>query len=367
MPPHLGGIERVAESIVEGMGARGHEVRWISSAIGAPPGRDAYRLRVRALNLLEERMGVPYPLWSPTAAADIFAEVRRADVVHAHDCLYMGSVLAAAACRTTGTPFVVTQHVGYVPFGKWLDRVQKLAYLTLGRGVLSTAHTVVACAPHVPEFFHEIGVDCPFTLVRNGIDTSRFVNPSAARREALRAEMGIEPDRRVLLFSGRLVAKKGVARVAELQKKLASVGVVLVVGGDGPLAHLFADVPATRTLGAVDASRMPSLYALADTYVLPSHGEGLPLGVQESLLCGTEVVVSNDPAFRDGLNGLRGVRFVDTDDELFAATLASLDGPHFREEVRASALSRWGLEPFLDAYETIFDRALRGRPRTLTA
>ncbi|MBL0195744.1 MAG: glycosyltransferase family 4 protein [Myxococcales bacterium] len=96
---------------------------------------------------------------------------------------------------------------------------------------------------------------------------------------------------------------------------------------------------------------MPELYALADLMVLPSHGEGLPLGVQEAMLSGASVVVSDDPAFRDGLTGMPGVRFARTAEELLAASRLTLASPTPRAWVREAAAARWGLEPFLDAYE----------------
>ncbi len=361
MPPHLGGIERVAESLAEGLRARGHEVRWVSSAVPEVPGKNGEIVRVRALNVLEEKLGVPYPIWSPSAPATMLSEVRRADVVHAHDCLYMGSALAAAACKATGTPLVLTQHVGYVPFGKALDLVQELAYRTLGRSVLAAATALVACAPHVPEYFRSLGVNRPFSLVRNGIDDTRFVVRTEADRAALRARAGIDPAAKVMLFSGRLVAKKGVAKVAEVQRALAAEGVTLVVAGDGPLAHLFEGLPSTVRLGAVSPERMPEVYAMADAYVLPSRGEGLPLGVQESLLSGTPVVVSDDPAFRDGLDGLAGVRFVSEGDALADVVREALAADLSRDEVRGSAKGAWGLDAFLTAYEGILGEAARSR------
>jgi glycosyltransferase involved in cell wall biosynthesis len=251
--------------------------------------------------------------------------------------------------------------VGYVPFGKALDLVQELAYRTLGRSVLAAATALVACAPHVPEYFRSLGVKKPFSLVRNGIDDTRFVVRTEADRAALRARAGIDPAAKVMLFSGRLVAKKGVAKVAEVQRALAAEGITLVVAGDGPLAHLFEGLPSTVRLGAVSPERMPEIYAMADAYVLPSRGEGLPLGVQESLLSGTPVVVSDDPAFRDGLDGLAGVRFVSERDGLADVVREALAARPSRDEVRGSAKGAWGLDAFLTAYEGILGEAARSR------
>ncbi len=355
MLPHLGGIEMVADSLVRGLSARGHTLSWIASGTPEPPGRSGALSRVGAWNVLEERTGIPYPLWSAAGLAELHRLVLASDVVHVHDCLYMGSAAAVAAAKVHHKGVLLTQHVGMVPYGRVLDRVERLAYATLGRTVLAGADGLVACAPHVPAFFRSLGVNKPFTLIRNGIDDTRFIESSAERRAELRALHSVPAPAKVVLFSGRLVAKKGVEKVAALQKSLAADGVWLVVAGTGPLAHELEGLPNTRHLGKVAPSDMPGTYALADVFVLPSRGEGLPLGVQEAMLSGTQVVVSDDPAFRDGLEGMIGVRFADDAESLAAAVRASFDIPVDRAEVRRGALGRWGLEPFLDAYERALD------------
>ncbi|MBL0195745.1 MAG: glycosyltransferase family 4 protein [Myxococcales bacterium] len=211
MPPHLGGIEMVADALVRGLAARGHDTRWVASAVPARPGWDGSRLRVPAWNALEARAGLPYPLWAARGLRDLDRQVTLADVVHVHDCLYMGSAAAVASARRLGKPVLLTQHIGMVPYGPVLDRVERLAYATLGRAVLAGADKLVACAPHVPAFFAELGVARPFELIRNGIDAERFVGASRERRAALRARYDLA-DRAWSSSPGRLVAKKGSTR-----------------------------------------------------------------------------------------------------------------------------------------------------------
>ena len=359
MPPHNGGIERVAASLVEGLGHRGHDVRWISSATPTRAGEEHSLVRVPAWNVLEEKLGVPYPLWSAAAVATLGHEIERADVVHVHDCLYMGSAAAAAWCRRFGRPLLVTQHVGYVPFGPALDFVQRTAYLTLGTAVLSSADRLVACSAHVPEYFATLGFRGAFRVIPNAIDDTRFHRVDVEGRRAARLAWGVPVDARVALFVGRLVPKKAIDRVIAAQRVLAREGVTLLVVGDGPLASLLTNAPATIHHPSVPAERMPELYAAADAFVLPSRGEGLPLSVQEALMCGLPVVVSDDPSYTQNLAGTTGVGFASTDRALVDATRSAVLEARDAAAISACARDRWGGDGFITAYEAILAELVR--------
>jgi glycosyltransferase involved in cell wall biosynthesis len=356
IPPHMGGIERVAASLVEGLSRRGHRVRWISSAVPARPGRDSETVRVRAWNVLEDRVGVPYPIWSPSAMPALAREVRDCDVVHVHDCLYMGSAAAATLCRRYDKPLLITQHVGYVPFGAALDAVQRTAYQTLGRSVLAAADARVACSAHVPQYFESLGFPGPFTLIPNAIDETRFHPVDEHAQRTAREAWGVRGNARVALFVGRLVPKKAVDRVLAVQRMLASEGATLLIVGDGPLASLIAGTPSVVHHRSVAPERMPELYAAADAFVLPSRGEGLPLSVQEAMMCGLPVVVSDDASYTANLSGAPGVAFAHDDAALTSELRKALFTARERESIAAHARERWGGEQFVQGYEAILFR-----------
>ncbi|CAA9538862.1 MAG: hypothetical protein AVDCRST_MAG30-4524, partial [uncultured Solirubrobacteraceae bacterium] len=101
--PHLGGMEVVIDAAARELARRGHEVTHLTSdAVNATPGEPpaGYRvIRLPALNALETRLGVPYPVFGPALARALRREVARADVVHAHGFLYMPSVAGLAMAR----------------------------------------------------------------------------------------------------------------------------------------------------------------------------------------------------------------------------------------------------------------------------
>ena len=109
---HRGGVEIVAAELARRLAARGVEIIWVASDGPAASSTGVTRLPVSAWNLTEQRLGFPYPLWSPLALLRLSQQVRAADVIHLHDSLYLGNVVAYLWARWYHRPVVVTQHVG---------------------------------------------------------------------------------------------------------------------------------------------------------------------------------------------------------------------------------------------------------------
>ena len=140
--PHIGGLETVVAAETRQLAERGWDVSLLSSAFGAPAGVRAEEgvrtVRIRAWTGLEPRFGVPFPVFSPWLLVAMWREVRRADIVHVHDPLYLTSWVAAFWCLVLRTPYVVHRHVGFVHHSSAIVRiVQRIVLATFARPVLS--------------------------------------------------------------------------------------------------------------------------------------------------------------------------------------------------------------------------------------
>ena len=111
--PHIGGIEFEAREQSRRLVARGHEVTVVSSRIGddrALSCDDGFPVhKVAASNVLEDRLRLPYPLYSPKLFGVMSDLARNADVVLAHTHTFMTTVAAARAARRHRKPFVLIQ------------------------------------------------------------------------------------------------------------------------------------------------------------------------------------------------------------------------------------------------------------------
>jgi glycosyltransferase involved in cell wall biosynthesis len=134
----------------------------------------------------------------------------------------------------------------------------------------------------------------------HAIDNDRFDDPKGTyKMQAIqwRKELGISENQKVILFAGKLETKKNPFFLINLAKKLPSKEFIFVFVGSGPLE---AELKKQATencifLGFQNQKMMPSVYRLADVFVLPSVGPGETWGlaINEALACGVPVVASD--------------------------------------------------------------------------
>jgi len=121
--------------------------------------------------------------------------------------------------------------------------------------------------------------------IPNGVDLKTFrpLEKAAARRE-----FGLDPDRRVVLFSAPDLddRRKGGAVLDTALGRLDDLDFDLVVAG----ANAQRLPRRARALGDLDEQRLAKAYAAADVFVLPALAENLPNAALESMACGIPVV-----------------------------------------------------------------------------
>ena len=122
---------------------------------------------------------------------------------------------------------------------------------------------------------------------------------------SVRASWGIPSNATVVLFCGKLQPWK---RPYDLLQAFAQANVpetYLVFAGEGPLrtflekeAQRLEIADQVRFLGFVNQSQLPGVYRASDLLVLPSEHEPFGLVVNEAMLCGCPVVVSDQVGAR---------------------------------------------------------------------
>ncbi|MGH8675887.1 MAG: glycosyltransferase family 4 protein, partial [Burkholderiales bacterium] len=298
-PAHRGGVERIAGQLAERLTRAGvAQVTWHASDCDpAPPDVDGLRCApAESWNAFERSVGIPYPLWSPAALIRLGRAAGRSDVLHLHDCLYLPNLVAFIAARLAGRRVLVTQHIGFVPYGNPLLRILLgAANRLVGAFVLGRAAQVVFESETVRKYFAEfVRFGKAPLLVPNGVDTDAFAPADPAHRESLRARHGALAGTPLLLFIGRFVEKKGVHVLRALAERTPQARWVLC--GWGPLQPESWGLANVTVVHSPKVDDLASLYQAADLFVLPSAGEGFPLAVQEAMACGTPALIGAETA-----------------------------------------------------------------------
>ena len=197
---------------------------------------------------------------------------------------------------------------------------------------------------------------------------------AAVDRDAVRAAWQIPRDARVALFCAKLQPWKAPTDLLEAFALANVAGSFLIFAGDGPLRSAL-DRRAVelklegrvRFLGFVNQSQLPGVYRAADLLVLPSHYEPFGLVVNEAMLCGCPVAVSDRVGAKFDLvkPGENGYVFPAGDVERLAAVLREAL-PDAEQTARLGAAARqrmetWSPREYVDALVRAVDLAAKAK------
>jgi glycosyltransferase involved in cell wall biosynthesis len=225
----------------------------------------------------------------------------RPDVVHVNGWAWLSHLQLLHALRRRGgrTLFFGDSHLldGKTNGPRWWIKSAAL------RKIYSWPTACLFAGSANRAYFEAFGVPperlypCP-----HSIDVSRFAESPAPKEDEAarwRSELGIAPDRKVLLYAGKFEPKKRPVELMRAVARLSDPSLSLVMVGAGALqpevdAIAAGDPARFRVLPFQNQSRMPTVYRLGDMFVLPSgHGESWGLAVNEALACGRAVIVSD--------------------------------------------------------------------------
>ena len=232
--------------------------------------------------------------------------LKQIDIVNLHALWNPVTTAAAAACRATGTPYVLS------PLGMLRNAAvrnkglkKKLYYRFFDSRTISGAAAL--------SFFTEIdaaeslgnaGQRKPYVLVPNGIDPSGREGTEHGRFRAVHHELC---GRRIILFVGRLHQCKNLTlqlqACALLAKKYTNLAWVLLGPDGGEWKSLSSEIDrlalTDRVLWMGPQTHQTCMDALADAdvCVLTSHHEGHSMAMNEALTIGVPLVLTQSVGF----------------------------------------------------------------------
>ena len=216
-----------------------------------------------------------------------------ADVVHTHGLWMYPSCVATRWSRQTGRPHIISPRgmlddwaLSHSPLKK------RIAGWLYENRHLRSAACLHALAPGEVSAIRSYGLTNPICLIPNGVDLPVSPTTAPAPWEAM-----LGNSRRVLLFLGRIHPKKGIHELVEGWNRLLADKpsirddwALVIAGWDDQgskrrLMDRLAQSGCRDSICLMDALYGESKQAAlekAEAFILPSHGEGLPVAVLES-------------------------------------------------------------------------------------
>lgn len=276
-----GGVGSHVRSLCRGLAGRGHRV----AVVGPAATEERFDFTGAGARFAElEVADRPRPLGDAAALLRLRALLRGADVVHAHGV----RAGALAALSDPSAPLVATLHnAPPAGGGAWLFGV-------LERVLAWRADLVLGVSGDLVERSRARGA----RRVGRALVPAPPAAPPGREPAQVRAALGVEPERPLLVTVARLAEQKGLPVLLDAARTWArrTPPPLVVVAGEGPLrgqlsARIAAEGLPVRLLG--NRGDVADLLAAADVFVLASVWEGQPLVVQEALRAGAPVVATD--------------------------------------------------------------------------
>lgn len=205
-------------------------------------------------------------------------------------------------------------------------------------------------------YFKKYGVkDNALQFAPHAVDNQRFAINHSNEAAELRTQLGIKNNDILVLFAGKLEAKKSPLLLLNAFKKIDTNHVHLLFAGSGNLEEqLKQQTTETLNVHFIDfqnQTTMPVVYQSADIFCLPSGGPGESWGlaVNEAMACSKAIVVSDKCGCApDLVNQCNGIVFKsDCIDELVSALRnLTADKTRLKQYGQASAqkIAAWNFE-----------------------
>ncbi len=241
------------------------------------------------------------------------------------------------------------QRVVFDHYRPWPDQIPPLQ-LWLHRLICNRRFIVHIChSEYTRKRYLEIGIPrAKLYCVHNGFEPRHLEAPIPLA--AAKARIGVAPDARTVVYTGRINHKKGLGLVLEAARRLPELEFILVgSSGDGPVEAVARTIPNVRIVPWQTPAALASYIFAADILLIPPSREPLaafgstvlPLKVFLYLASGRPIVAGDTPDVREVLRQGENALLCrpDSPESLVAAIRAVTSDARLAERLAATALA----------------------------
>lgn len=329
--PRINGVSTSIETFRKTLQSCGIEVEIVAPRYGDEP-EESGVTRVKSRR-------IPFSLdvedkwlsWRKMKSAAL-ERARECDLIHIHTP-FVAHYAGIHAARLLRLPALATYHTlfveylqYYVPFlpRRHLSRIAR----SFSRRQCNALDAIVVPSAAMLEQLTAYGVQVPMHILPTGVPLEKFARGD---RAAFRREHGIDEERPVALFVGRVAHEKNIGFLLRVWARALrqNPDLLLLAAGDGPAlpdlkreAETLGIAHAVHFLGYLDRNAaLLDCYAAADVFVFASLTETQGLVLPEAMAAGLPVIALSRLGTRDILEAGRGCLAPPEEEDAFAETV----------------------------------------------
>ncbi len=320
--PAMNGQAVFTANLAQGLAKRGHQVWVMIDSLRGPGsiqeinGVQVEELPSIAFNYFHAGVHfTPYP--GPAVKRRI--KTFQPEIVHIQDHYPVCTVAIHHArklgIKTVGSNHFIPENLApYVPLYPLIKPVINWAFWQWMLSVYRHADAVSAQSVAAARLIRQQGLKMPVLPISCGIDLE-FLRPDPAfDRHMVRQRYGIDQERKIFLFLGRIDGEKRIELLVRAMQRLSRDDIQMVIAGKGrvekSLNAMASDVIASgkvRFTGFIPPEDVPGLMNSIDVFVMPSDAELLSISTLEAMACARPVLLANALALpellHEGENG----------------------------------------------------------------
>jgi 1,2-diacylglycerol 3-alpha-glucosyltransferase len=368
--PIVNGVVTSVTNLERELLAKGHDVRilTLSNSLHSRKEGNVYYIKSVSADKL-----YPGARASIYLFGELYDEILKwaPDIIHTQ-AEFTTFIFAKRIVKALGIPHVHTYHTVYEDYTHYFsinEQIGKKTVAYLSRRLLDALDEVIVPTAKVKRLLEGYGVIPRISVIPSGIRLDSFYQKTNdLEQKELKSHLGIAPDKKVLVYVGRLAKEKNLDELLDYYKRLDRNDTVLLITGIGPYRSRLEELVDAMELtdrvifvGLVEPSTLHKYYKLGDIFVSCSTSETQGLTYIEALACGVPPICRRDLALEGVINdGINGYQY-DTFEEFKSRVEELLSDETKRTEISGRAVENslgYSTGIFADSVEELYSRVL---------
>jgi glycosyltransferase involved in cell wall biosynthesis len=365
-------------NLAEGLVHNGHAVMVAAGSERGHPyhgninGVQLEAVRALSLKLIHPDSYVPiFPSWSVGRILDIF----QPDIVHIQDHYPLSRAIVIAA-RRRGIKVVGTNHfmpdnlAAYVPLVSKIKPVYNWILWHWMREVYDRLDAVAGPSQKAVKMLRGVGLKPQVFTISCGVNTNIFRPISSVDRQTWRSAYGIDLNKTIFFFVGRVDREKCLDVIIHALHILDRDDIQFVIAGNGAAKESLMELvkrlglqEKVRFTGFIPNSDLPSVLNSIDVFTMPGVAELLSIASLQAMACARPMLVADAVALPELVTKeSNGLLFHpgDVDDAARCMTVLA-DHPELWASMGAASLERvkpHSLDNIVHLYEELYKAVL---------